>query len=118
MRQGSRFPLQLSAMIMATLLTSPHLAHYDMLIATLPAVLWLVAAKGAGVSDAPADAHRDLRLRGFKTLLAAGFIWLAVSSLVTRAIPIQLSSLLMLAWLIGVHRHTEHLDCSTARGTS
>ncbi|MEE9293670.1 MAG: glycosyltransferase family 87 protein [Phycisphaerae bacterium] len=98
-RHGSRFALQLSALMMATLLTSPHLAHYDMLIATLPAVLWLLAAKRA---DDPTP------LQSFKILLAAGFIWLVITPAVTSALPVQLSPLLMLAWLISVHRKTTH----------
>ncbi len=56
---------------MATLLTSPHLAHYDVLMAALPGVLWLrVVSRGkdAGVAT-----------EAVRILLAVGFIWLAIS---------------------------------------
>ncbi|UCG16851.1 MAG: DUF2029 domain-containing protein [Phycisphaerales bacterium] len=90
-----RFALQLSALMMATLLTSPHLFHYDMLIATLPAMLWLRASGDRDVTVASA---------GFKVLVAAGFVWLAMSGVVADAVHVQLSPFLMLAWLVFVRR--------------
>jgi hypothetical protein len=98
-RHNWRFPLQLSALIVATLLTSPHLAHYDMLIATLPAVLWLRATKStAGPTP----------LQNIKVVLVVGFVWLAVSPTVASALHVQLSPLLMVAWLICVRAETKH----------
>jgi len=88
---GARFALQLCALLVATLLTCPHLFHYDMLIITLPALLWLWAAR---LPDDPAPR------RSIKTLLASGFVWLAVSPLVSGALHVQLSPLLMFAWLL------------------
>ncbi|MCP4247647.1 MAG: DUF2029 domain-containing protein [bacterium] len=91
-----RFAVQLSALVMATLLTSPHLAHYDVLIATLPGVLWLGAASREKNAEATADTAR--------VLLAGGFIWLAISPAVASLTHVQLTPWLMLAWLVIVGR--------------
>ena len=80
-----------AALMVATLLTSPHLFHYDMVIVTLPAVLWFATP---GDRDDP----------GLKIVLALGFVWLAFSSLVADVVHLQLTPLLLLAWLLIARR--------------
>ena len=88
-------PLQLSALLVATVLTSPHLFLYDVLLLTLPAVLWHCAAINEPVTRATSS---------IRTLLAAGFIWLAFSGAVAATVPLQLTTPLMLLWLLILHR--------------
>jgi hypothetical protein len=90
-----RFALQLAALMIATVLTSPHLFQYDMLVITLPAILWYVAAQEQRVADATPT---------IPTLLAVGFVWLAVSGFVAAVLPVQLSAPLMLTWLLLLRR--------------
>lgn len=92
---SARFAWQLSALMMAALLVSPHLFHYDMLLALLPAMLWVRAAH---LESSP---HRD---EPFRAWLAVGFVWLAVSSTVAATIHVQLSPLFMLGWILAIHR--------------
>ncbi|MCH7814350.1 MAG: DUF2029 domain-containing protein [Planctomycetes bacterium] len=102
-----RFAVQLSALVMATLLTSPHLAHYDVLMAALPGVLWLSAAPRGQYAGVASDAVR--------VLLAVGFIWLAISPAVADLTHVQFTPWLMLAWLLIVRRAlAEHTDGSKA----
>jgi hypothetical protein len=92
---SSRFALQLSALMMATLLVSPHLFHYDMLLAILPAMLWYRAAVR---ESAPAGDHL------FRAWLAIGFIWLTVSPVIVSVLHVQCSPLIMLAWILAIRR--------------
>jgi len=90
-----QFALQLSALMVATLLTSPHLFHYDMLLATLPAVLWWRATRDPDIGSATT---------GVRIVLAAGFAWLAISGPVAEVAHVQLSAPLLFAWLVLVSR--------------
>lgn len=86
----ARLPLQLAATLVAAVVTSPHLFHYDMLLLALPAVL----AGSAAIGTAGRARARRLTL-----VLAALFVWLAVSPYATKLAPLQLSPVLMLLWL-------------------
>lgn len=108
-RPGSRgTDLRLAAMIVVTLLTSPHLFHYDMLIAVLPAVIWARAA-----SRAPVPAIDE----PMRALLAVGFVWLAIANMVTTLVPVQLSAPLMLAWLVLLSRERATASITAAHAT-
>jgi hypothetical protein len=87
--------LRLSGLIMATLLASPHLFHYDLALALLPAILWLRVADDSQC--------RSLRPT-MKWLVIAGFIWLAIGEPLTRAIPLQITPLLAVVWLYALWR--------------
>ncbi len=85
--QSPTFALQLSALMMATALTSPHLFHYDMVLAVLPVVLWAAAGQ---------THYRS----AFVTIATLGFVWLALGGPAGAALRVQLSPLLMIAWLV------------------
>ncbi|MCP4591158.1 MAG: DUF2029 domain-containing protein [bacterium] len=97
-RSGARLPLQLAALMVATLLTSPHLFHYDVLIATLPAMLWVRAARADG---------EWVPRESLKVLMAGGFVWLAFSPLLSGLLHVQLSPLLMLWWMVRLRREVK-----------
>ena len=91
-RPGSpAFALRLSALIMATLLTSPHLFHYDMVLAVLPVALWAAAGEVR---------HRS----AFVAIVALGFAWLALGGAAGATLRVQLSPLLMAGWLLLAER--------------
>jgi len=90
------FLLMLSSMMVGLIATCPHMFHYDMFLAVLPAVLWLRAARDPEIARATSV---------LKLILALGFVWLAVSGSLARVTHFQLSPLLMLIWLI-VHWRT------------
>lgn len=99
-RPGSpAFALRLSALIMATLLTSPHLFHYDMLLAVLPVVLWAAAGEAR---------HRS----AFVAIAALGFAWLALGGPAGAMLRVQLSPLLMAGWLLLAERTVRGLSDS------
>jgi alpha-1,2-mannosyltransferase len=86
-----RLPFILSATLVANLLISPHVFHYDLLLILPPAVLWTMAALrepclGMGAAIRP--------------FLGLGFLWLAVSPAMAETLRVQLSPWLMLAWLV------------------
>ncbi|MFO0839896.1 MAG: glycosyltransferase family 87 protein [Phycisphaerae bacterium] len=83
--------ISLSAMILAALLVSPHLFHYDMLLAALPAVL-LVRRESVHDSEAAEGALVPALL----------FVWLAIAPLTASWLPLQLTPLIMFAWLFRV----------------
>ncbi|MFQ5491581.1 MAG: glycosyltransferase family 87 protein [Phycisphaerae bacterium] len=89
----SDFSLKLAALMVATLVTSPHLLHYDMLLAVLPAVLWLRTDRSM---DLPGLGHT------MRPLLVLGFCWLAVAEPVARITHVQLTPLLMVGWIASV----------------
>ncbi len=85
----------LSALMVGVITTSPHMFHYDMLLVVLPAILWLRAARDPAIAATTA---------AVKPILALGFIWLAVAGPVAAVTHVQLSPILMLVWLIVLHR--------------
>jgi len=89
------FSLQLSALISATLITSPHLFHYDMLLITLPAVLWFKTYR----SDPNPTFDEPI-----KTLLATLFIWILLSAPAVAHLHLQLSPILLVCFLIMLFR--------------
>lgn len=91
--RSSRFPLQLSALLVATAVTSPHLFHYDMLILVLPAILWHAASRGEDMAPWRPAAN---------VLMAAMFAWLAVGPHVTQILHVQISPILMGLFLLMV----------------
>ena len=86
------------ALIIATLLTSPYLFHYDMLL-IVPALIlwWRVARTPAYRPNTPA----------IQTIITVGFIWLALSSALAPLTHIQLSPLLMTALLLLLMRMSQ-----------
>jgi len=102
-----QFALQLSALMMAALVTSPHLFHYDMLIAILPVMLWLKATTKQS-AIVKTEMQSDANDGTLCALTAAGFCWLALSPAVAGATGIQLSPLLMTCWLIVVRLQVQH----------
>jgi hypothetical protein len=96
-RQALDIRLELCAVMLATLLISPHLAHYDLSIVVLPAVLWWSAARASGAVAAD---------RRIVAIVAVGFVWTACASLLVPVVRIQLSTLLMAAWLVEVVRRS------------
>lgn len=86
--------LQWSAILMASLAASPHLFHYDMLIAALPVMLWQAAASNS----------IDRHYQALRALVIAGFAWLALSLLIAPMIRIQFSPILMSGWVILIAR--------------
>ena len=94
-RRQPDFAVKLAAVMVATLLTSPHLLHYDVLLAALPAVLWFRASR----SPAQADLRNTV-----KPILLAGFCWLAIAEPVARLTHLQLSPLLMFWWMASLAR--------------
>lgn len=82
--------LQWSAVLMASLAASPHLFHYDMLIAALPAILWFASTNG-DTDQRQTDALRAMAI--------IGFAWLAVSLVAAPIIGLQLSPILMTGWV-------------------
>ncbi len=102
-RPGSpAFALRLSALIMAALLTSPHLFHYDMVLAVLPVVLWAASGEAR---------HRS----AFLAIAALGFAWLALGGPAGATLRVQLSPLLMAGWLLLAERAVrEPSDTATA----
>ncbi len=96
------FRLKLAATVVALLLTSPHLLHYDVLMAVLPAALWYSAAHPPARRESPASV---------KLILLAGFCWLAVAEPLARVTNIQLSPLLMLWWLVALGKRCQEKGC-------
>lgn len=92
-----RLALPLGGLLVAVLVTSPHLFHYDMLLATLPAALWLCAARDAELAQAT---------RAVRPIVVLLYGWLSVTLFTTTALPVQLSAPLMLAWLLALARAT------------
>ena len=90
------FPLRLAALLVATLLTSPHLFHYDMLLIALPAVLWHVAAAHSPVDELDRNTRR---------IFVVGFFWLAFAGPLASLLRIQFSPILMVLWLVSIARH-------------
>ena len=88
--QAADFPFRLAALFIAALATSPHLFHYDMLLIALPAILCLISI--------PTGSMIEMN-RLFRRIFVIGFIWLAISGLVTPVLPFQFTPLLMFAWL-------------------
>lgn len=82
--------LQWSAVLMASLAASPHLFHYDMLIAALPTILWFASSES--------DAHRR-QYEALRAMAIVGFAWLAISLVAAPIIGLQLSPILMTAWV-------------------
>ncbi len=93
--QSADFPLQLAALITATLVTSPHLFHYDMLLLTLPAVLWFRTYRLQ-----PSPAFDD----AIKAILTAEFAWLLISAPATQHLRVQLSPILLTLLLLALSR--------------
>jgi len=83
--------LVLSATLVATLLISPHLFHYDVVIAALPAVLW----RSSGTRGAQAAWRTQIL-----PILVAGFAWLGVAPVLAEALRVQLTPWLLTAWLV------------------
>ena len=83
--------LKLAGLILVTLMTSPHLFHYDMLLVVLPAILCLRAAR------------TRTELAGYmpavQVILVAGFIWLGIGGLISGIVHVQASPLLMALWV-------------------
>jgi hypothetical protein len=94
---ASRFPLQLSALLVATAVTSPHLFHYDMLILIVPAILWHAGSRGEEMAPYRPAAN---------VIMAAMFVWLAVGPYITQILHIQISPILMGLFLIVAGRAT------------
>jgi glycosyl transferase family 87 len=92
---------QLSGLVVAVLLASPHVFQYDMLLAVPAVILWLRAAR----DSAPADVHRT-----FRRLAIAGFFWLAIAGPTTQLLPLQLTPLLLVVWLISLWRHSRRMS--------
>jgi len=82
--------LQLAGLMLVTLMASPHLFHYDMLLSALPAVLWLRAFR-----ERP---ELSRQMAGVRIVLVAGFAWLAVGGLISGAAHVQASPVLMAVW--------------------
>jgi hypothetical protein len=93
--------MQLSALIVVTLLTSPHLFYYDLLMAALPAVLWWKA-----VRDQPHRWETTL----IKLVLVLGFYCQWLPDSFSDGIPVQRIPLLLLVWLVLVVRSGRPLD--------
>ena len=87
--------LQLSALFWVALLVSPHLFHYDMLLAVLPAVLWFAAVVRLG--DEASQLH-------FNALMLILFVWLVLSPLVAEQVRLQLSPLIVTGCLWEIYR--------------
>jgi hypothetical protein len=102
------FPLKLAALMLATVLTSAHLLHYDVLLVALPAMLWLTGRGRRAQHELGGPRARTLQLgaRGSEVvgIMVIGFCWLAVAEPVVRFTHLQLSPLLMLWWLIALAR--------------
>jgi hypothetical protein len=119
--RSAPFSLQLAALVVATLVTSPHLFHYDMLLAALPAVLWYRTARrddDALTTERPLSAapppmkneHETTTATGdIRTLLAIGFCWLAISPILSPFLKIQFSTLLLLSWLLVARASLERM---------
>lgn len=102
--EAADLPIQLSAMLVAMLATSPHLFHYDMLLAVLPAVLWLRARREPDIAGATATV---------KPILALGFAALAAAGILNELLRIQVLPLLMVWWLAVYVRWAQHRREST-----
>lgn len=85
------FRIRLAVLMLATLITSPHLLHYDVTLAVLPAVLWASAAARAG---------RINWQERITPLLVLGFCWLAVAESIARFTHTQATPVLLLCWMI------------------
>ena len=86
-----RFSIQLAALFVATIITSPHLFHYDMVLVILPAMLWLRAARDASMAEL---------LVPTRLIVAGLFIWLATAGALAGILHVQLTPVLLSAWLL------------------
>ncbi len=84
---GGRVPCQLSIMIFASMLISPHLFHYDMLLASTSAVLWFSSAA----------TRWNSRRMAVMVIFFVLFAWLAVSPCIAAGAHLQLTPWLLLA---------------------
>ncbi len=91
---GAALSKPLTLTLIATLLVTPHLFHYDMLLAALPAVLWAARAAG-GTQTGASGAEPSVAL-----VLCGVFVWLAIAPLSVAVIPLQLTPLLLAYWLL------------------
>jgi hypothetical protein len=104
---GPHMPaLQLSGLVVGVLLASPHVFQYDMLLAVPAVILWLDAAR----DHLPALSHQNL-----KRLTIGGFLWLAIAGPMTRLIPLQLTPLILLAWLLTLWRDSREIPANAAQ---
>jgi hypothetical protein len=95
--QDEHFDLRFSALVLATLLLSPHLFTYDLTIMLLP--MWLVtlaAVRGLLANDTG---------RKMVWLVAAMFVVSGFSHVLAALAGLQLTTLLMLALLWAMRRH-------------
>ncbi len=110
--KSTDFPLQLAALMVVTLVTSPHLFHYDMLLLTLPAVLWFRTFR---LDPKPAFDEP------IKTLLAFEFLWLLAGGFISRYLHLQLSPILLVLFLSVLYkraRSTQDLSVQGERVTA
>ena len=101
-----RFPIQLAALFVATIITSPHLFHYDMVLVILPAMLWLRSARDASMTEL---------LVSTRLIVAGIFIWLAAAGALAGILHVQLTPILLSIWLILLCiRNKPIAKCATA----
>ena len=89
-----RFPHQFSAIVIATVLVSPHFYTYDLVLVLLPAMLTL--------------GHAVPKATTWLSGIVAAFLLLAgLFQPIAATCSIQISTLLLVAWLVGLWLETE-----------
>lgn len=103
----------LSVMLVATVLASPHLFQYDLLLLAPAAVLWR-SADSQGSVGKPSCGTDRLRWH-FAATIAAVMLWSSFASRGIECTGVQLTPLLLAAWLVAVLRADHSPKAGSAR---